>query len=83
MKTPNNKNLYKVINGIRYETLEHAKQAYNKILSNPIYMHRWSKTKRDLRAIEEFEIKLKNKRKIRQSDIPSPFIMMSFKPMWS
>ena len=82
MKTPNHKNLYKVINGVRYETLAHAKQTYQKILDDPIYMHRWSKTQRDLNAIESFERKLDRQKEIRATDIPSPFVMISFKPMW-
>jgi hypothetical protein len=82
MKTPNHKNLYTVIGGIRYETLEHAKEMHEKVLANPIYSHRWDKARRDLNAIESFEKKLDKGQPIRKGDIPSPFTIMKFKPMW-
>jgi len=72
MKTPRAKNLYVVISGIRYETLERAKRVYKKILSDPKYQHRWAKARYDLQTIEEFERELK-KGKVNKNKIPSVF----------
>ena len=69
MKTPNEKNLYKVIGGIRWETLEHAKKAYKRILANPNLRHRWMKARDDLRRIEAFERQLK-KGRVEEKTIP-------------
>ena len=76
MKTPNDKNLYVTISGIRWETLEHAKMAYRRILSNPIYQQRWGKARQDLHRIEAFEQRIGKKQKIRKSDVPEPFVMV-------
>jgi len=70
IKTPKGKKLYKVIGGVRWETLNHAKKAYKKILSNPENMHRWAKAQDDLRRIERFERELQKKRDIREDTIP-------------
>ena len=80
MKTPNHENLYTIISGIRYETLAHAKMMYQKILSNPVLMKRWGKTKRDLDRIITFERKLKG-HYVREQDVPEPFIMVKARPM--
>lgn len=82
MKTPSYKNLYKKISGIRWETLEHAKMTYRKILSNPVYQQRWDKARGDLQRIEAFESSLSKKSKtIKKSEIPSPFIIIKIKPI--
>jgi len=47
-----------------------------------VYSHRWDKARRDLNAIESFEKKLDKGQPIRKGDIPSPFTIMKFKPMW-
>ena len=84
MKTPNHKNLYKIISGIRWETLEHAKLMYQKILSNPACMHRWAKARGDLRRIEAFERQLgKEQSNIQINNIPGMFKItpIRFKPL--
>ena len=53
------KGLYKVIGGVRYETLDHAKRVYREILNNPQLRHRHGKTVRDLERILAFEKSLK------------------------
>ena len=79
MKTPNHPNLYTTISGIRWETLEHAKLAYRRILSNPACIERWDKARRDLNRIEIFERKINKKtsrKTISKSEIPEPFVMV-------
>ena len=73
MQTPNHKNLYKVIGGIRWETLEHAKRSYLRILSEPHHSYsRYAKARRDLARIEAFEGKLK-RRRFHARDVPGSF----------
>lgn len=55
MQKPDKKNIYTIIDNIKWQTLEHAKEAYKGILSNPNIRHRWSKAKHDLKRIQEFE----------------------------
>ena len=70
IKTPKGKKLYKVIGGIRWETLANAKKAYKRILSNPENMHRWAKAQDDLARIEKFERELQRKKEINENTIP-------------
>jgi len=55
MKVPKGKGYYKVIGGIRWQTLDHAKMIYKSILQEQNKKHRWAKTRRDLNRIEAFE----------------------------
>jgi len=81
MKMPGKtKGLYKVIGGVRYETLEHAKEVYRSILNNPELRHRHSKSARDLDRILAFERSLKKGEPIR--NVQSPFAMFQVKPQW-
>lgn len=59
MSQPNHTNLYKVISGIRYETLSHAKRIYKNIIDNPHLTHRHAKARFDLWNIEQFERDIK------------------------
>ena len=73
------KNLYKLIGGVRYETLEHAKLQYKEILNNPRLRHRHQKSLLDLQRIEAFERSLKKGEPIKK--VEYPFRMFQFKPM--
>jgi hypothetical protein len=55
MKKPNEENIYTIIDQIKWQTLDHAKEAYKRILNNPVLRHRWAKSKLDLNRILEFE----------------------------
>jgi Mor family transcriptional regulator len=80
MKMPGKtKGLYKVIGGIRYETLEHAKQQYRLILNNPQLRHRHSKSARDLERIIAFERSLK---KGEPTEVRYPFQVFQVRPQW-
>jgi len=59
MEAPNKKGYYKIISGVRWETLEHAKKVYEKILKNPEWKFRWKKARTDLNRILQFERELK------------------------
>lgn len=73
MKTPNHKNLYDVIGGIRWETLEHAKMVYEKILRDPLTKpDRKAKSRRDLNRILAFERQLESG-KVGGKQIPNMF----------
>ena len=81
MKIPGKtKGLYKVIGGVRYETLEHAKQQYRLILNNPQLRHRHSKSVRDLERILAFERSLKKGEPVQ--NVQYPFMMFQVKPQW-
>jgi len=78
---------YKLISGVRYETLEHAKKIYKGILANPKLRDRWNKTRGDLNDIIAFERQLKNGEKktshtISDVRIPREFKMVTFRPAW-
>jgi len=61
IKAPNKKGYYKIIGGIRWETLEHAKKVYEKILKDPATsMQRKNKSRKDLNRILAFEGKLES-----------------------
>jgi len=71
MKTPNEKNLYRVIGGIRWETLAHAKKVYQEILKNPqTRFDRKAKARGDLNRILAFERQL-NKGSVKE--VPGMF----------
>lgn len=80
MKTPKGAK-YKRVSGVRYETLEHAKKVYKEILNDP-YMNyqRKQKTQRDLERILAFERKLGKGQDIRESEVPTMFTLVRFKP---
>ena len=75
---------YKLISGVRYETLTHAKKIYKGILSNPALRDRWAKTRGDLNDIIAFERQLKNGEKKQHtiSKIPREFKLVRFQPVW-
>lgn len=49
----------KVIAGVRYEKVEHAKKRLKKVLECPDCRHRWGKTRSDLKRIEAYERRMK------------------------
>ena len=73
MKLPKEKNLYKVVSGIRWETLNHAKKTYIKILQDPSLHHRWSKARTDLNRILAFERSLGKKEQVQINKLPDAF----------
>jgi len=78
---------YKLISGVRYETLEHAKMVYRRILANPRLRDRWVKSRGDLNDIIAFERQLKNGEKktshtISDVRIPREFKMVMYKSIW-
>ena len=78
---------YKLISGVLYETLEHAKKIYRGILAYPALRDRWQKSRGDLNDIIAFERQLKNGEKktshtISDVKIPREFKMVTFRPAW-
>jgi len=67
------KKFYKLVSGIRWETLEHAKGVYKKILKDPKFNFRWNKAREDLRRIEAFQRSLE--RTNQQPNRTSPYLM--------
>lgn len=59
---PAGSGIYKVIGGIRWQTLKHAKQKYKKILENPRLKFRHEQALWDLWRIEQFEKQLKRRK---------------------
>jgi len=85
VKTPKDAK-YKLINGVRYETLDYAKKIYQNIIRNPeINYQRKMKSRRDLERILAFEASLKKgerkpTREVRDMRVPYPF-MIEIKPI--
>jgi len=51
---------FKIVGGVKYQTLQNAKIHYHQILNDPLLKKRWSKAKGDLWHIEKFEKQLRN-----------------------
>ena len=71
-------NVYVVIKGVRYETLDHAKKKYKMILANPELRQRHAKAQGDLQRIEQFEFESKNKGAVKKSTIENLPFQFSF-----
>jgi len=52
---PKGSKIFKMVKGIRWETLNHMKKIHQAILKDPKAKHRWAKSRRDLNRILEFE----------------------------
>lgn len=66
---PGAKNLYVLIGGIRWETLEHAKIKYKQILANPALRQRHAKAKGDLMRVEQFEYEAGHNHSVKKSTL--------------
>jgi len=64
INAPNKKGYYKIMGGVKWETLDHAKKIYRKILNDPTTgKERKRKSQVDLNRILQFEGKLKQANK--------------------